>query len=98
MWQPRTTTGTLDDMWHRSWGQVKVTCMSSIPTSSAPPEGHVEVALTLIEHGADVTAQNKVMDTPLHLASRWGDVEVYCMLIEHGAAVTARSEHGDLVA
>jgi ankyrin len=47
----------------------------------------------LIEHGADVTAQNKDRATPLHLA-RKGQVEVARMLIEHGADVTARTGLG----
>jgi hypothetical protein len=33
-------------------------------------EGQVEVARMLIERGADVTAQNKDGETPLHLASK----------------------------
>lgn len=31
----------------------------------------LEVARMLIEHGADVTTQDKDGGTPLHLASRW---------------------------
>jgi ankyrin repeat protein len=43
----------------------------------------------LIEHGADVTAQTKNGETPLHRAS---SLEVVRMLIEHGADVTARNK------
>jgi len=79
MWQPRTTTGTLDYMWRRIGNKLKSLAyltaqikvretpllrMSSIPMSFAPPEGQVEVALILIENGADVTAPNNDMDTP----------------------------------
>jgi ankyrin repeat protein len=53
----------------------------------------------LIEHGADVTAQNKDgahSITPL--ASGYGKVEVARMLIERGADVTARNKlRGDSI-
>jgi ankyrin repeat protein len=50
----------------------------------------------LIERGADVTAQDKVRVTPLHLASFQGEVEVARMLIERGADVTAQNKVGTL--
>ena len=49
----------------------------------------------LIEHGADVAAQNNDWETPLHLASRWGRVEVARILIECGADVTAQNMYGE---
>jgi ankyrin repeat protein len=48
----------------------------------------------LIERGADVTAQNKDGQTPLHLASQMGQVDVARMLIERGADVTAQNNDG----
>jgi len=61
----------------------------------------VEVAHMLIERGADLSAQNKDMKTPLHLVSThsyWATpqqfAEVARMLLEHGANVTTRDNDG----
>ena len=45
----------------------------------------------LIDHGADVTAQDKTSSTPLHLASSFGGAEAARVLIKHGADVAARN-------
>jgi ankyrin repeat protein len=55
------------------------------PLHLASFQGHEEVARLLIEHSADMTAQNKYGLTPLHLASQEGQVDVTCLLIECGA-------------
>ncbi|KAF8492090.1 hypothetical protein F5888DRAFT_945612 [Russula emetica] len=49
----------------------------------------------LIEHGADVTAQDNNRQTPSHLASKMGRVDVARMLIERGADVMARDTGRD---
>jgi cytohesin len=56
--------------------------------------GNVEVSRLLVEHGADVRAQNKEGSTPLHLASRHGSVGVARFLLEHGADVTTEDNEG----
>ena len=56
--------------------------------------GHRDVALLLIEHGADPTAQSKDGTTPLHRASEGGHVDVAQLLIEHGADLTAQNNDG----
>jgi len=48
----------------------------------------------LIEHGADVAAQNQDEETPLHLALRWGRPDVARILVQHDAVVTARNKDG----
>ena len=49
----------------------------------------------LVEHGADVSAQDKDGSTPLHLAlSLWGNVDVARMLVERGADVSAQDKDG----
>ena len=67
---------------------------NATPLHLASEEGHVKVARFLLEHDADVTAQNEVGSTPLHLASQFGQVEVVGMLIEHGADVKAKDNVG----
>ena len=44
----------------------------------------------LINYGADVTAQDETLRTPLHLAAFSGSTETVQLLIEHGADVTAQ--------
>jgi ankyrin repeat protein len=44
----------------------------------------------LIEHGADVKAQDETHSTPLHMASSSGIPEIVQLLIEHGADVSGR--------
>jgi ankyrin repeat protein len=63
------------------------------PLDLASKYGQAKAAHMLIEHGADVTAQNEDGVTPLHLASREGRVGVAHMLIENGADVTTQNKH-----
>ena len=63
---------------------------SATPLHVASERGYLEVARTLIERGADVSAQNKDGHTPLHLASQAGRLEVARILIERGADVSAQ--------
>jgi ankyrin repeat protein len=62
----------------------------STPLHRASARGHVTVVRVLLEHDADVTAQNEDGSTPLHLASRWGGVKVVHILLKHGADATAQ--------
>ena len=43
----------------------------------------------LLDHGADVAAQDATHLTPLHLAAFWGNVETVWLLMGHGADITA---------
>jgi hypothetical protein len=64
----------------------------STPLHSASFGGHVEVVLTLLENGANVTAETYDQLTPLHAASSMGHAELAHILLERGADVTARNE------
>jgi ankyrin repeat protein len=48
----------------------------------------------LLEHGADINAQNQAGRTPLHRASFNGAVEVVRLLLEHGADVEVKDKYG----
>ena len=45
---------------------------------------HVEVVRLLVDHGADLTIQDKQGIVPLHVASQGGRVEVTHFLTGHG--------------
>ena len=52
-------------------------------------DAYIKTVWILLENGADVTAQDDTLPTPLHLASSWGCPEILRILIEHGADVNA---------
>jgi hypothetical protein len=47
----------------------------------------------LIDHGANVAAQDEYHSTPLHLAALGGNTRAVRLLIEHGADVAARDRN-----
>jgi ankyrin repeat protein len=49
----------------------------------------------LLEHGADINAQNQAGRTPLYRASYMGALEVVCLLLEHGADAGVKSNDGE---
>jgi len=59
------------------------------PLHLASRYGHVDLARMLVEHGADVSAQEEDGWTALHWASDYGHVDLAQMLVEHGADVSA---------
>ena len=67
---------------------------NATPLHLASKRGQMEAARMLVEHGADLTAQNKDGGTPLHLASQAGQVDVARILIECGADLTAQNKDG----
>ena len=61
--------------------------MKHIPTVS---RNKASIMRLLIEHGADVNAQDETQSTPLHLASYSGIPDLVLLLIEHGADINGR--------
>ena len=60
------------------------------PLHGASIYGHSDSARLLIDHGANVNAQDNNHWTPLHYASVWGHLRVSQLLLEHKAISTAR--------
>lgn len=58
--------------------------------------GNTNEALDLIKQGADVNAQDKSNNTPLHFACRKGDTKVALALIAEGADVRAQDYKLDI--
>jgi uncharacterized protein len=68
------------------------------PLGTAATFGAVEVALTLLEHGADTEATADHGFTPLQSAAANGSRELVELLLAHGARTDARNERGDSAA
>ena len=68
---------------------------NTTPLHMASNNGHKQVACFLLEHGANVSAQDGTGKTALHLASQGGHVEVAQMLIERGGNVSAQDGIGE---
>ena len=54
----------------------------------------LHLAQNILECGADVNAQNKDHETPLHLTVRRRLPEMAQILLEHGADVNAKNSRG----
>ena len=67
--------------------------MESWEIRSGHPITKAETVRMLIEHGADVTMQNKAHSTPLHLASSKGSTGTVRLLLQHGADVVTQDEN-----
>jgi tankyrase len=72
----------------REWGDlVFILCVSA-------GYNNVEVAEYLLEHGADVNAQDKGGLIPLHNASSYGHLDIAALLIKHNTVVNATDKWG----
>ncbi|XP_013391608.1 tankyrase-1 isoform X2 [Lingula anatina] len=67
---------------------------NSTPLHLAAGYNNVEVAEFLLEHGADVNAQDKGGLIPLHNASSYGHVDIAALLIKFSANVNAVDRWG----
>jgi ankyrin repeat protein len=71
-------------------------CPGQTPLHLVARYNRIEVVQVVLEHGADVAAEDNQGRTPLHMASGWnnGTVEVARVLLEHGANVDAKFHQG----
>ena len=56
-------------------------------------KGNMEVAMALLDRGADVDARDVNQRTPLHAACKNGNMELVMALVDRGADVDARNVH-----
>jgi ankyrin repeat protein len=68
--------------------------MKLTPLASAMATAQIEIAKTLIEHGANVNAKAASDLTPLHTAAARGNIEAATLLLEHGADINATTTDG----
>ena len=73
-----------------SKGKAKVT-----PIHAAAEEGHTDILSLLIDHGADLKAQEASGDTPLHRASWKARLETGHRLLDRGADIDARNRYNN---
>ncbi|KAJ8981566.1 hypothetical protein NQ317_009826 [Molorchus minor] len=67
---------------------------NSTPLHLAAGYNNVEVAEFLLEHGADVNAQDKGGLIPLHNASSYGHLDIAALLIKYNTVVNATDKWG----
>ena len=68
--------------------------MRVTPLHSAAAAGRLEIARSLLEHGADTNAREAGDFTALHAAAQNGQVEMVELLLSYGATVDAHNEDG----
>ena len=68
--------------------------MKLTPLASAMATAQIEIAKTLIEHGANVNAKAASDLTPLHTAAARGNIEAAKLLLKNGADINATTTDG----
>ena len=68
--------------------------MKLTPLASAMATAQIQIAKTLIEHGANVNAKGASDLTPLHTAAARGNIEAATLLLDHGADINATTTDG----
>ena len=65
------------------------------PLHHACINGHMELAMALVDRGADVDARDEAQRTPLHITSDNGDMELAMALVKKGANVFVVNIYGN---
>jgi hypothetical protein len=73
---------------------VKDDWNGSTPLYDAEANGHVEIALLLLQNGAEVNAKDRWDRTPLYYAAFHGHVDILQLLVENGADLEAQDNDG----
>ncbi|XP_047131903.1 GA-binding protein subunit beta-2 [Hydra vulgaris] len=68
---------------------------NTIPLCVAAANGYVQIARSLIKHGADINANNNAWSSPLHLATYCGHESMIKMLIMKNANINLRDSRGN---
>lgn len=67
-------------------------------SSSSPPSFlflHTQIAIMLLENGADPDATDHFESTPLHRAAAKGNLKMVQILLQHNASVNIRDSEGN---
>ena len=76
-------------------GTVATRCNDKrTPLHDCAERGFIDIASDLLDHGADVNAQNWNNVTPLHLAACYGRFDMLELLVDRGAALDAQDDDG----
>ena len=75
-------------------GVVAAKDWDNLPLHLAVLHKHYDVAVFLIDHGADVNAKSSKGITPLHFAAQGGDIRMINLLIIHKANLRAVDSKG----
>lgn len=68
--------------------------MKLTPLASAMATAQIEIAKTLIAHGANINAKAASDLTPLHTAAARGNIDAATLLLENGAEINATTTEG----
>lgn len=70
-------------------------CIYRTALHNAAERGFLEIATDILNHGADINAQNWNKITPLHLAAKYGRFDMVEMLVERDAYMDAQDDQGN---
>ena len=75
-------------------GELGQTALHLVLKGNRRGQDGIRIVRLLLEHGADVNAQDSNKETPLHLASYYGEFAIVRALLIHGANPNGANIHG----
>lgn len=69
--------------------------LTALHHACTPPDIKLQFAKSLLQHGANVNAQNRYGEVPLFFALQGGDAKLTDLLMEHGANMDIQDANGD---